>query len=113
MQILAIVAAIGWTAIQYALFMFSLMCAMGMVNMGDTVLPKDRAWYEFLGNVSTFSYFFGLVLPFISTGVFWYCAIGISRWGELVPALWVGALWLINLIVFFWSITVFDNLRQK
>ena len=112
MQWLAIFAALGWTVLQFFVFMLSLNCGLGFIGY-DPVKKRWMLVFYIVFVLMLASYVSLIILPFVSTGLFWYYSINIAAWGDLKPALWCFAIWWGVLFLFCALLAASERMREQ
>ncbi|CAH0535727.1 hypothetical protein VST7929_03201 [Vibrio stylophorae] len=112
MQWLAVGAAMLWSIFQLGMLILSLQFCMGFIGYD----PAKRGWAWllylcFLGMLA--SYISLMLVPLISTGLFWYHAIDITQWGDLMPAIQMFFYWFAVAAVFFAFLMLSEWTREK
>ena len=113
MQWIAVLAAIGWSFLQVFMLFIATQCVFALVELRS----KTENIYQKLLSRSIILLFYSLfILPLISLGVFYYQVINITSWSELLPAVWVFAMWCGSFVLFLILLDVksyFEDKKRK
>lgn len=109
MQLIAILAAVGWTALQVFCLFIATQCIFGIVDLGTT---NPTFYQKILLNAVGAAFYSLFILPIISLGLFYFATISIDSWAELKPALWVFAAWCGGVFAFLVLISMTESSVQ-
>ena len=106
MQLIAILAALGWSFLQFICLFVATQCVFGLVDLGTS---KPSFYQKVLMHAVMGAFYSLFILPFISLGLFYFATINIDTWHELKPAIWVFATWCGGLFAFFFLISITES----
>lgn len=102
-QLVAILAALGWTFLQVCCLFIATQCVFGIVNLGTN---SSSIREKILLHAVTGAFYSLFILPFISLVMFYFATINIQGWYELKPSIWVFVTWCGGLFMFFFFISL-------
>ena len=109
MQLIAILAAVGWSTLQVFCLFIATQCVFGIVDLGT---DKPTFYQKTLLNAVGATFYSLFILPFISLGLFYFATINIDSWAELKPAIWVFAAWCGGVFTFLVLISMTESSVQ-
>lgn len=110
MQWIAIFAAIGWSFLQIFILFIATQCVFALVELRS---KTENIYQKLLSRTIVLLFDSLFILPLISLGVFYYQVINITSWSELLPAIWLFAMWCGSFVLFLILLDVKSYIEGK